>query len=142
MIGVLDASMALAWQFLRADATEAALAERALRELPSTAWVVPAIWYAELANVLLRGERAGLIQSSQTEFFLSRVALAQIELDPGSPRVQQTKVLELARTYRLTGYDATYLELALRTGGVLATFDRQLAEAARAAGGRVFGDSE
>jgi len=46
----------------------------------------------------------------------------------------------LARAYQLTGYDATYLELVLRSGGVLATFDRQLAEAARKAGGRVFGD--
>jgi predicted nucleic acid-binding protein len=47
----------------------------------------------------------------------------------------------LARVYKLTCYDATYLELVLRTHRVLATFDRQLAEAVREAGGRVFGDS-
>jgi predicted nucleic acid-binding protein len=49
-------------------------------------------------------------------------------------------VLTLARAYELTGYDATYLELVLRTGRTLATFDRKLAEAARTAGVRVFGD--
>ena len=48
--------------------------------------------------------------------------------------------LTLARAYGLTAYDATYLELALRTRRTLATFDRQLAEATRKAGGRVFGD--
>jgi predicted nucleic acid-binding protein len=48
--------------------------------------------------------------------------------------------LTLARAYQLTGYDATYLELVLRVGGVLATFDRQLADAVRKAGGRVLGD--
>jgi predicted nucleic acid-binding protein len=42
----------------------------------------------------------------------------------------------------LTGYDATYLELVLRTGCALVTFDRQLADATRKAGGRVFGDPE
>jgi predicted nucleic acid-binding protein len=47
----------------------------------------------------------------------------------------------LARTYALTAYDATYLELALRRSAVLATFDRKLAAAARSAGVRVFGDA-
>jgi predicted nucleic acid-binding protein len=51
-------------------------------------------------------------------------------------------VLTLARAYRLTGYDATYLELVMRTGRPLATFDRQLAAAVRQAGGRVFGDQQ
>jgi predicted nucleic acid-binding protein len=50
-------------------------------------------------------------------------------------------VLSLGRSSKLTGYDATYLELVLRTGGTLATFDKQLAEAVRLAGGRVFGDA-
>ena len=49
--------------------------------------------------------------------------------------------MDLGRMYNLTAYDATYLELAMRLAGVLATFDRQLAEAARAAGVRVFGDA-
>jgi predicted nucleic acid-binding protein len=40
----------------------------------------------------------------------------------------------------LTAFDASYLELVQQTGAELATFDRQLAEAARAAGARVFGD--
>jgi predicted nucleic acid-binding protein len=47
----------------------------------------------------------------------------------------------LGRVFKLTAYDATYLELAMRTGGVLATFDKKLAEVARTAGVRVFGDA-
>jgi predicted nucleic acid-binding protein len=38
----------------------------------------------------------------------------------------------------LTAYDATYLELALRHGAVLATFDRALAAAMERAGGMLF----
>ena len=42
-------------------------------------------------------------------------------------------ILALARTHRLTVYDAAYLELALRVDAPLATLDRELARAARAA---------
>jgi predicted nucleic acid-binding protein len=62
--------------------------------------------------------------------------------DAMRPAATQARVLSLARTYELTGYDATYLELVQRTGRALATFDRKLAGAARAAGVRVFGDPE
>jgi predicted nucleic acid-binding protein len=141
MNGVLDASMALAWLFKRVDATEAALADQALCDLPSASWVVPAIWYAEVANGLLRGERAGLTQPAQTEFFLNRVSLAQIEMDQESPRTHQVRLLALARAHRLTAYDSAYLELALRMGRTLATFDQKLADAMRKAGGQVFGDA-
>jgi predicted nucleic acid-binding protein len=44
--------------------------------------------------------------------------------------------------HKLTPYDATYLELAMRRAATLATFNRKLAEAARAAGVRVFGDGQ
>ena len=116
MNGVLDASMALGWLFTRADPAEAALADLALRDLASTSWAVPAIWYAEVANGLLRGERAGLIQTPQAGFFLDRLSRAKIEMDQESPRTHQVNLLALARAYRLTAYDATYLELALRRG--------------------------
>jgi predicted nucleic acid-binding protein len=137
---VLDASMALAWQFKRVDPAEIALAEKALAELDSMQSVVPAIWYAEVANSVLRGERQGVIPPAQTAFFLNELSQAEIVADEESPRARQTSVLALARLYSLTAYDATYLELAMRRGASLATFDRKLAGAARAAGVRVFGD--
>jgi predicted nucleic acid-binding protein len=137
---VLDASMALAWQFKRADPVEIELAEKALAELDSTQAVVPAIWYVEVANGVLRGERQGVIPPAQTAFFLNELSQAEIVADGELPRTRQTSVMALARMYSLTAYDATYLELAMRSGACLATFDRKLAAAARAAGVRVFGD--
>lgn len=138
---VLDASMALAWLFPRQNPAEAEFADRALDELDSETFLVPAIWYGELANAILRGERKGLVTATQTAAFLAELDQAEIETDSDSPRLRQSVVLSLARSHRLTAYDATYLELALRTGATLATFDRQLAEAARLAGVRVFGDA-
>lgn len=137
---VLDASMTLAWLFPRQDAAEAALAERALDELDSEEFLVPAIWYGEVANAILRGERKGVVTPAQAASFLAELDLADIETETDSPKLRQSVVLALARSYGLTAYDAMYLELALRRGVPLATFDQKLAEAARKAGGRVFGD--
>ncbi len=47
--------------------------------------------------------------------------------------------LNLARRYKLSAYDAAYLELALRTGFPLATLDANLAKAASTAGVLIFG---
>lgn len=137
---VLDASMTLAWQFKRAVPAEILLAEKALAELPGYLALVPALWYSEVANSLLRGERQGAISPRQSAYFLDELSEAEIVADEVSPRLRQTAVVELARTHGLTVYDATYLELALRRAATLATFDRKLADAARAAGVPVFGD--
>lgn len=137
---VLDASMALAWQFKRVDPVEIALAEKALGDLDSMQAVVPAIWYAEVANSVLRGERQGVISRSQTAYFLNELSQAEIAADEDSPQMHQTTVVDLARMHGLTAYDAAYLELAMRQGVQLATFDRKLAAAARVVGVRVFGD--
>ena len=137
---ILDASMALAWQFKRVDPAEVLLAEKTLAALPSCQAIVPALWYAEVANSLLRGERQGAISPTQSAYFLGELAQTEIVADEISPRARQAIVLELARVHGLTVYDATYLELAMRRAAVLATFDRKLADAARAAGVQVFGD--
>jgi predicted nucleic acid-binding protein len=138
---VLDASMTLAWQFKRVDPGEVLIAEKALEALSTVQAVVPALWFAEVANGVLRGERQGAISSAQTTSFLNDLSEAEIVADEVSPRGRQASVLDLARNYGLTVYDATYLELAMRRAATLATFDRKLAEAARSAGVRVFGDS-
>ncbi len=134
--------MTLAWQFIRVDSTEILVAEKALQALSSGQATVPALWYLEVANGVLRGERQGTIPPTQSAYFLNELSQAEIVIDEVSPRARQSTVLDLARTYGLTVYDATYLELALRRAATLATFDRKLAEAARAAGLRVFGDPQ
>jgi predicted nucleic acid-binding protein len=137
---VLDASMALAWLIVRADRTEAALAQRAFNEVSASGARVPALWYSEVANTLLVFERAKRLTEQASSSYLSDLALIAITLDDLPPALRQSRVLDLGRMHKLTAYDATYLELAMRRAATLATFDRKLADAARAAGVRVFGD--
>jgi len=98
--------------------------------------VATAVWWAEVRNALVRAERRGRLSLYGTEVALASLDALGIRLD-GLP--DSVPVLALARTYRLTVYDAMYLELALRHHLPLATLDRQLAVAARAAGAEVLG---
>ncbi len=137
---VLDASMALAWLIERADPAEASLARRAFGNVSASGAQVPALWYPEVANTLLVFERARRLTEQASASYLSDLALMTITLDDLSPELRLTRILDLGRMHKLTAYDATYLELAMRRAATLATFDRKLTEAARAAGVRVFGD--
>lgn len=132
--------MALAWLIVRADRTEAALADRAFGEVRANGAEVPALWYAEVANTLLVFERAKRLTEQDSVSYLADLELLAIKEDDFPCAPMQSRVLDLGRRRGLTAYDATYLELALRRAAVLATFDRKLAEAARTAGVRVFGD--
>jgi predicted nucleic acid-binding protein len=133
--------MALAWLIARADKIESALANEAFGEVSANGAVVPALWYSEVANTLLVFERAQRLTEQDSVRYLADIALLSITQDDLPCASTQPRVLEVGRRHKLTAYDAIYLELVLRTGGELATFDRQLAEAARLAGVRVFGDA-
>lgn len=137
---ILDASATLAWLVRRVDPSEDQLADEVLRSVRTRYAIVPSLWYPEVANGILVAERRGGVSQSTSASFLRMVDALPVVEDETPPFAVQSTVLILARTYKLTAYDATYLELVLRTGGELATFDRKLAEAARAAGVRVFGD--
>ncbi|WP_229417216.1 type II toxin-antitoxin system VapC family toxin [Massilia sp. Root418] len=131
---VLDASMALAWLFERTLAAEADCARRVLAGLLQATVVVPPLWHQEVANGALVGERRNLVAGAQIDAFLAQLRRLPVSTDETLP----LPPISLARKCGLTVYDACYLELALRSGAVLATFDRRLAAAARGAGCAVF----
>ena len=137
---VLDASMALAWYLERADEVEADRAREALRIVETHGASVPGLWYPEVANGLLVAERRRVTAEHDIAGFIADLSLLDIQLDSAPPKTTFPQVLALGRLFKLTGYDATYLELARRRDLLLATFDRKLAEAARSAGVKVFGD--
>ncbi|MGC1462637.1 MAG: type II toxin-antitoxin system VapC family toxin [Terracidiphilus sp.] len=138
---VLDASVTLAWMIERVDAEEARSADEVLHTILAGGAQVPALWFAEVANGVLVAERRGGIRHSTSASFLGLVNALPIMEERTRSSDVQSSVLALGRAHELTAYDATYLELALRTSGTLATFDAELAKAARAAGVRVFGDA-
>jgi predicted nucleic acid-binding protein len=138
---VLDASTTLAWLVRRLKPDEDRLADETLLRIQGSGAFVPALWFPEVANGILVAERRGGVSLSTSASFLGFVEALPIEQDSVGPSSVFKTVLLLARSFGLTSYDAVYLELVLRTRGTLATFDGQLAEAVRKAGGKVFGDA-
>jgi predicted nucleic acid-binding protein len=139
---ILDASAAIAWLKERDNPDEAALAINILHAIEAQEAIVPPLWFTELTNGMLMIERYAVAQSQTIVRFAQLVETLPINSDNVSPSAVQNSYLLLARLYNLTAYDATYLELALRTRCTLATFDRKLATAARSAGVQVFGDPQ
>ena len=133
--------MALSWLFRREKKSEADCADRALDALEPDGAVVPSLWYTEVANALLVGERRKIITPAQSIDYLSRLSRLPIVTDDDATASRRDLVMSLARQHSLSAYDATYLDLALRTSSEIATFDDDLASAMRSAGGKVFGDS-
>jgi len=138
---VLDASVALSWLARRGDAGEAGISRRAAQEVVREGALVPALFFTEITNGLLVAERTGNISPNQVNSFLADVDALPITTDREAPESTLRAVLELSRGTGLTAYDATYLELAMRSRGILATFDRRLATAARSNGIPLFGQT-
>jgi predicted nucleic acid-binding protein len=125
---VIDASVTAAWCF----GDEATEASRTLhRSLPQRQVVVPLLWHAECANLLLTGQRRNRVSAEQCSELLELLGDLPIETDDETPRIRGP-VFRLAMTHRLTVYDAIYLDLASRRNIALATRDKQLRQAAAA----------
>jgi predicted nucleic acid-binding protein len=131
---VLDASVAASWAF--PDETDAR-AGIAFERIRTEHALVPAIWWFEIRNTLVVNERRKRIAEAQTKSFLRNLHLHPIHTDR---QPDEAAVLRIARTYRLSVYDAAYLELAQREGLPLATLDSALSRAARAESVRLIGE--
>jgi predicted nucleic acid-binding protein len=133
---VLDASVTMSWLLTDAKPTDKRYAASVLDGLAEndTAAGVPVTWGLEIANVVARAEARGLVTEAQSEAFLEMLAGIRIRPDPATFPRALVETLSLARRYRLSSYDASYLELALRLGLPLATLDSDLLKAANKAG--------
>ena len=128
---VLDASVALSW-YLEDEASEAA--DRLLERLAIETATVPALWHFEIANVIALAERRGRVTAARSLEFVTRLTTLGITVDEETTVMAFGRVLDLARSERLTAYDAAYLELAIRLGVPLASKDNDLCAAAERLG--------
>lgn len=136
---VLDNSVVMRWLFRDGAPDAVAYADRILDRLceeDSLAYV-PCVWALEVGNVIARAEAKGLLQEARSAEFLGVLRDMAIEADPRSTQQALGDTLQLARRYKLSTYDAAYLELALREGLPLATNDEALLRALEGAGGRL-----
>jgi predicted nucleic acid-binding protein len=132
---VVDASTALTWCF----EDEAQFNDpRMLSRVLDDGIVVPAIWPLEVSNAITLSHRGSRIDDADLERFVRLLTRLTIEIDiPAVERIF-SDVIELARSFQLTTYDASYIELARRLGIQLVTSDRRMIDAATGAGVAIF----
>ena len=110
----------------------------ALDAMKQDSALVPLTCGLEVANVIARAEAKGLVTEARSGIFLEMLADMDIDVDMATWAHALTDTLQLARRYKLSSYDASYLELALRLGRPLATLDEDLQKAAKKAGVKKF----
>ena len=132
MTFVLDNSVAMRWCF---ESAAHPYADNILNRLATGEdAVVPVLWFYEASAVLSREQNRGTLAAPKAEDFIAELQALRIAADVESAARVFGDVHRLALTYRLTSYDAAYLELALRRSLPLATLDDDLIRASKAAG--------
>ena len=126
---VLDCSVTMAWCFEdeRTQATDDLMGG-------AVPVLVPQIWPLEVGNVLMLAMRKGRITTSKQKQFLGLLKLLPITVDVFGLDETLRHVMTLAGEHHHTTYDASYLELAIRTEAAMATLDADLRRAARRMG--------
>jgi len=97
--------------------------------------VVPALWHLEMSNGLVVAERRSILTSADVDQAMMDIEQIGVQaVDTDSIVVSARQSLATARTFRLSAYDAVYLDLARRERLPLATLDDRLRSAAAQAG--------
>ena len=133
---VLDASVALSWCF-EDEGGDYVL--EVLEALRGSEAIVPALWTLEVSHGLLVAERRGRLEPQAADRFIPMLLALPIAVEPGSRSAAFGDIRRLARTHRLSAYDAAYLELSVRLALPLATTDAPLGAAAEGEGVGRFG---
>ncbi|MEO7254189.1 MAG: type II toxin-antitoxin system VapC family toxin [Casimicrobium sp.] len=131
---MLHASVAIRCALRDDSAADRAYADRVLHSLVESSAHVPVLWHTELVHVLRCAEDDAKIGESAIASYFARLNRLPIETDPTAPRALSPSVASVSREYKLSGYDAQYLELALRLQLPVATLDRKLRKSAVKAG--------
>jgi len=128
---VLDSSVALSWCFEdeRTPATAALL-----NQVAESGATAPSLWPLEVLNGLTMAERRGRLDEERRQRLGDFLHQLPVSLDHDTASQAWTVTLRLAARFRLTLYDAAYLELAQRLSLPLATLDQELRAAAEALG--------
>lgn len=133
---VVDSSVVLSWCFEdeRTPATKALL-----ERIGETGAIVPQHWPAEVLNGLMmaeRRQRINAVRRRQLAEFLRDLPLAA---DPETTIQLWSTTQTLAERFRLTVYDAIYLELAQRKRLPLASLDQDRRSAGAVVGVTLLG---
>ena len=133
---VLDSSAALAWIYDDETTDPIRLVFNVVAEHGA---FVPSLWRLEIANSLTGAVRRGRIDREFRRAALADLGDLDIIVDAQTDSRAWNATLEFGDRFRLSVYDAAYVELAQRRELPLATLDRDMQRAAAELGLRLLG---
>ena len=133
---VLDSSAALAWIYDDETTDPIRLVFNVVAEHGA---FVPSLWRLEIANSLTGAVRRGRIDREFRRAALADLGDLDIIVDAQRDSRAWNATLEFGDRFRLSVYDAAYVELAQRRELPLATLDRDMQRAAAELGLRLLG---
>ncbi len=133
---VVDNSVALAWRF---EDEHIQPIMDLLDRVAETGAIAPSLWPLEALNGLLMAERRRRLDPKRRQRLAGFLRGLPVTLDAETADRAWTATARLAERYRLTLYDAAYLELAQRRKLPLATLDQDLIRAGKALGMTLLG---
>jgi predicted nucleic acid-binding protein len=122
---VIDACVALKWRFRDEDETEIAIAllSDAMKGIIEP--VAPTLWIYEITNATRTAVMRGRVKASEASDDLNHFLQAGVQLIPPD-RERFPLILSDAIAWRLSVYDASYIDLARQMGCDFYTGDRRL----------------
>jgi predicted nucleic acid-binding protein len=133
---VVDNSVALAWCF-EDEHTQPIM--DLLDRVAETGAVAPSLWPLEALSGLLMAERRKRLDAKRRQRLAGFLRDLPVTLDTETADQAWTATARLAERYRLTLYDAAYLELAQRRKLPLATLDKDLIRTGKTLGMTLLG---
>ncbi len=124
---VIDNSVVMSWCFK--DETNK-YADAILHRLSEATAFVPLIWPLEVVNVLLVAERKKRLSEADSARFITLLTQLPIVVEVDHTEKSMKELLSFARANNLSSYDASYLDLAMKSGYPMATSDKKLILAA------------
>ena len=129
---VVDASVALAW-CLKDEGSD--YADVVFSRVASGGGAAaPAHWPLEVANGLLSAERRGRLDAQSLVHAARLLDRAGVEIVHVELNTAAWSIVDSAREYDLSVYEAGYLDLARFRNVALATLDKRLRDACKRAG--------
>lgn len=132
---VVDCSVCLPW-YIEDEASD--FCDSLASALGRAEIWVPPLWRAELVSAVINAGRRKRMTSERRDAVLTSADGLPLRVDDHMPSIAALDAL--TKEFSLTPYDAVYLELALRRNLPLATLDKVLITAARAANVSVMTD--
>lgn len=131
---ILDCSMAIAWCF---EEERDAHSQLALTYCTKFKAIVPQLWYLEITNTLLISEKRSRLHMVDVVRFID--LFYSLPIDTSNLTFSMHEIINVARSNKLTSYDAIYLMIAMHEGLAMTTRDKALIRACEDNGVPLFG---